>query len=421
MAELDSHPIQLRVDDDLARSRLTVFFRLLLTIPHFIWLALWGIAVVFAVIGNWVVTLFRGTPPAGLHRFLSSYTRYAVHVGAYFYLAANPFPGFTGAPGYPVDVEIAEPERQDRWKTGFRLLLAIPAFLVVGAIGSGSGSASFGGASYGFSGGLAAVVALLAWFACLARARMPRGFRNAIAYSVGYTAQVYGYVLLLTDRYPNSDPASFPVVEDPGPRPIRLRTTDDLARSRLTVFFRLLLAIPHFVWLTLWGIVALLTALVNGIAAVFMGRAPSALHRFLAAFIRYQIHVYSYVSLMANPFPGFTGRPGSYPVEVEIDYAEHQNRWITFFRLFLSFPALLIAGALSGALFVAAFLGWFASLARGRMPVGLRNLGTYALRYSAELGGYFNVLTDRYPYTGPTLHGAAPSAPPTSTPAPSEG
>ena len=36
------HPIQLIVTDDLSRSRLTVFFRLLLVIPHWIWLGLWG-------------------------------------------------------------------------------------------------------------------------------------------------------------------------------------------------------------------------------------------------------------------------------------------------------------------------------------------------------------------------------------------
>lgn len=34
---------------------------------------------------------------------------------------------------------------------------------------------------------------------------------------------------------------------------MRLTVTDDLRRSRLTVFFRLLLAIPHFIWWTLWA------------------------------------------------------------------------------------------------------------------------------------------------------------------------
>ena len=39
--ELPAHPVTLVQDDDGRRSRLTVFFRLLLAIPHFVWLALW--------------------------------------------------------------------------------------------------------------------------------------------------------------------------------------------------------------------------------------------------------------------------------------------------------------------------------------------------------------------------------------------
>ena len=58
--------------DDLRRSRLTVFFRLLLALPHIVWLLLWGIVAFFAVIANWFVTLFRGTPARGLHRFISA-------------------------------------------------------------------------------------------------------------------------------------------------------------------------------------------------------------------------------------------------------------------------------------------------------------------------------------------------------------
>ena len=65
------HPVRLTVEDDLRRNRLTVFFRLLLAIPHLIWVTLWTIAVVFAAVANWFVTLFAGRPAAGLHRFLS--------------------------------------------------------------------------------------------------------------------------------------------------------------------------------------------------------------------------------------------------------------------------------------------------------------------------------------------------------------
>jgi len=33
----EAHPVRLTVEDDYVRSRLTVFFRLLLAIPHLIW------------------------------------------------------------------------------------------------------------------------------------------------------------------------------------------------------------------------------------------------------------------------------------------------------------------------------------------------------------------------------------------------
>jgi hypothetical protein len=38
--------------------------------------------------------------------------------------------------------------------------------------------------------------------------------------------------------------------------PARITVDDDLRRSRLTVFFRLLLALPHIVWLYLWSFAA---------------------------------------------------------------------------------------------------------------------------------------------------------------------
>ena len=46
-------------------------------------------------------------------------------------------------------------------------------------------------------------------------------------------------------------------------------------------------------------------------------------------------------------------------------------------------------------LLVCAFLGWFASLARGRMPKGLRDAGAYAIGYTAQATAYFLLVTDR--------------------------
>lgn len=407
---MEPHPIRLVVADDLRRSRVTVFFRFLLAIPHLIWLLLWSSIALFPIAPiAWILTLVRGTLPRPLWDFFAALVRYTTHVYAYVFLAGNPFPGFVGKAGsYPIDVEIALPTRQNRWKTLFRLLLALPAlylaaFLLVFAAPQYAYDEATG-EEYAFFvvWGVSAAVGFLAWFACLALGRMPRGFRDLLAYTLRYGAQTWGYLLFLADRYPDADPSE-PAAAGPTPvQPVRLRVEDDLRRSRLTVFFRLLLTIPHFVWLALWGIAVFVALIVGWFAALITGRLPEALHRFVAAYVRYATHVYAFLALVANPFPGFAGAAGSYPVDVEIAPPEPQSRWKTLFRLLLAMPALLLASALVLPLELVALFGWFVGLFLGRMPEGLRDLGAYVLRYQAQTYAYSFLLTDSYPYSGPT-------------------
>jgi hypothetical protein len=408
---MERHPIRVIIEDDLERSRLTVFFRLLLAIPHLIWLLLWSIGALVAAVVNWFATLALGRSPEGLHGFLAAYVRYATHVYAYLSLAANPFPGFVGAPGsYPVDVEIDPPEPQGRWRTGFRIVLVIPALILANALVGGPGGGGGGGARgdedaptwFDFSGGgLLVLVAFLAWFVCLVRGRMPLGFRDLEAYALRYGAQTWGYLLLLTDRYPNSNPALPVASPPPQPQTIRIAVDDDLRRSRLTVLFRLLLFLPHLVWFLLWSVAAFFAAVVGWFVTLATGRMLVGLHRFLAAYIRYGTHISAYVFIVANPFPGFTGAAGTYPVDLEVDPPARQSRWITLFRLFLAIPAWLVGGALGSVLFVIGVFCWFVGLVTGHVPEGLRNLGVYAVRYSAQAHAYLYLLTDRYPYSGP--------------------
>jgi hypothetical protein len=395
-------PIRVRLDDDLRRSRLTVFFRLLLAIPHLVWLVLWTAAAVVAVVLGWVIALATGRLPRPLHRFLAAYVRYGAHVSAYVLVVANPFPGFTGAPGYPFDVEIPAPERQRRWTVALRPLLAVPALLVGAAVGASGGR-----------GGLAVTCGLLGWFAALATGRMPRGLRDLAAFGLGYTAQASAYALLLSPRYPSADPDAAGPRWDRPPHPVSASISDDGRRSRVTTLFRLLLAIPHLLWVSLWSVLALLAAIANGVVVLARGRSADALHRFLAAYVRYYAHVLAFITLVANPFPGFVGAPG-YPVDVEIGRPERQSRPVTLFRIVLGLPALLVAAGYAAVLLVLGVLGWFAALATGRMPSGLRDLGAVAIRYTSETNAYWLVLTDRYPHASPALR------PPPVDPAPIE-
>lgn len=406
---MEPHPIRLVVRDDLKRSRLTVLFRLLLALPHLVWLAIWGYGALYLVSPiAWLLTLILGRLPEPLWRFFSPLVRYATHVYAFIFLAGNPFPGFTGRAGsYPIDLEIDPPGRQNRWKTAFRLLLASPALVLAGVllvlpvVGSTYDETTDQAYPYFFVTGVALTVSFLAWFVCLVLGRIPTGFRDLLAYSLRYNAQTWGYLFLVTDRYPDADPRD-PPAELPPYRPVSVALgDDDLRRSRLTVFFRLLLTFPHFVWLFLWSIVALVVIVVGWFATLVLGRLPLPFHRFLAAWLRYQTHVFAFVTLVANPFPGFAGAAGSYPVDVRIDPPARQHRLKTLFRLFLAYPANLVNSVLTAVLWLVAFFGWFVGLVLGRVPRGLRGLGAFALGYSAQTTGYLCLLTDRYPYSGP--------------------
>ena len=163
------HPLRLPVTDDLQRSRLTVFFRLLLAIPHIIWLMLWTIAVFFVLIVAWVAALIKGRLPDGMHSFFANYLRYSTRLVT-----------------YPVDLHVDPPQAQSRWKILFRGILSIPAQILAWVFGQVLG-----------------IVAFLAWFVCLFIGRMPKGMEDLGVYCLRYQQQTYGYMMLLTERYPS--------------------------------------------------------------------------------------------------------------------------------------------------------------------------------------------------------------------------
>jgi 2-(1,2-epoxy-1,2-dihydrophenyl)acetyl-CoA isomerase len=180
------HPVRLVVRDDLRRWRLTVALRLLLAVPHLAVLYAWTYLALAVAVVNWVITLARGRTPQGVHDWTGRFVRYGVHVQAYVFLVADPFPGFRGWAGtYPVDLDLAPPRRQARWKTLLRVVLAIPAFVLATVLAT-----------------VLEVLALICWFIALAVGRVPKGMRDLMAYCLRYYAQTYAYLLLLTDRYP---------------------------------------------------------------------------------------------------------------------------------------------------------------------------------------------------------------------------
>jgi hypothetical protein len=182
--------------------------------------------------------------------------------------------------------------------------------------------------------------------------------------------------------------------------PIGLIVEDDLKRNRLTVFFRILLAIPQAIVLFFWAILAYLAVIVAWFAALIMGRVPDGLHTFLARFLRATTHLNAYVLLLADPWPPFTGEEGTYPVDLRVDGPDKQNRLTVFFRTLLAIPALLLSYVFGLVNRLVAFLGWFICLFTGRMNEGMRDVSAWMLRYEIQTYAYVMLVTGKYPSLG---------------------
>ena len=185
----------------------------------------------------------------------------------------------------------------------------------------------------------------------------------------------------------------------PQSHPVRLRITDDLARTRLTVFFRLILAVPHFVWQAVLAVFAIVAAIVSWFCALITGRVPDGLHGFLAGYLRYATHVSAYLFLLAEPYPGFlfVNLKHDYPIDVEIAGPEEQGRLSVAFRIILAIPAMILANILRNLSGILAFFSWWIALFTARIPAGIRDFGAFALRFETQTYAYIGLLTPRYP------------------------
>jgi Domain of unknown function (DUF4389) len=201
------------------------------------------------------------------------------------------------------------------------------------------------------------------------------------------------------EQQPPVEPPELPPIEPPRPHTVRLIDHDDLKRSRLTVLVRAFLVLPHLIWLTLYASVAVFVALANWIVTLIKGRSPQRMHRWLVRYLRYTVYVYSYLYVLANPYPPFHGDQRSYTIDLQVEGPDEQRRLVTAFRLVLVIPAFVLGWVLSQVLQVIALIAWVIAVFLGRIPRGMEQLGLYCLRYQTQVYAYLLVVTDRYPST----------------------
>ena len=169
-------------------------------------------------------------------------------------------------------------------------------------------------------------------------------------------------------------------------------------RSRLSAFFRLILAIPLMLWLYVFSIVGYLAVAIAWFAIVITGRYPTGLYNLVARFTRFLACTNAYMGMLCDPYPSFVGsHDPSYPVRMHFVPLDRYSRLKTFFRAILSIPILILRYAVNLLFEIAAVAAWFVILITGRLPRGLFDVMVLANSYTARSDAYLVLLTETYP------------------------
>jgi hypothetical protein len=165
--------------------------------------------------------------------------------------------------------------------------------------------------------------------------------------------------------------------------------------SRLLIFIRGLLIIPHLFVLWLITIAALLISVVAWWAILVLGRYPTGMWDFVYKWSRWSANVFAYMLMMRDDYPPF-GAHG-YPVSFELTQMARQSRLLIFVRWLLLIPHLFILGLLYLAMYLGAIVAWWAILFTGHYPKGLFTFAEGVMRWSFRVHVYRMNLTDVYP------------------------
>ncbi len=180
--------------------------------------------------------------------------------------------------------------------------------------------------------------------------------------------------------------------------PVRLEVDYPPRLSRLLIFVKWLLAIPHYIALFVLGIGAFVVLIVSFFAVLITGRYPEGMFNFMVGVLRWGTRVSCYLFLMTDAYPPFSLEDDpNYPVRLQIDYPERVARWRPLVNWILVIPAAIAAYVIVLIAYVAVFIAWFAILFTARFPQPLFNASLVWHRWQVRIGAFEYWMTEKYP------------------------
>jgi hypothetical protein len=216
----------------------------------------------------------------------------------------------------------------------------------------------------------------------------------------------------------------------PGAYPVHYDVERQLTgRNRMTVGFRLILAIPHLLivggpgsmigfpigwigsgskgpggWVSfgggggVMGAAAGITALISWFAILFTGKQPRGLWDFSVMYLRWRAKAIAYTGLLRDEYPPFSLEDPPYPVSFGFgEFPEARDKLSVGLRLIYAIPHILILFFVGIAWAITAFIGWLSILFTGSYPEGLYNFAIGYMRWSLRVNAYLLLMTDEYP------------------------
>jgi hypothetical protein len=206
---------------------------------------------------------------------------------------------------YPASLEIDYPQKLDRVSSFFRILWAIPAMTILLLL-TASGDNSFmnetgkemSSNGSGITMGLFAATALVILF----RQRYPRWWFDFVLELNRFTTRVGAYLFLLTDQYPSTVEKQSVHMDIVYPD-----VKQDL--NRWLPIVKWLLALPHYIVLTILMIGVFVAVIIAWFAILFTGRYPRGLFDYVVGVARWNLRVSAYAFfLTTDQYPPFSLR-----------------------------------------------------------------------------------------------------------------
>jgi hypothetical protein len=181
--------------------------------------------------------------------------------------------------------------------------------------------------------------------------------------------------------------------------PVRVEYDRQETYSRLLIFVKWLLVIPHFFVLIFMWIGAVLAGIAAFFVVLFTGKFPPGIFDFLVGTTRWTYRAGAYALLMTDEYPPFSlDDDPNYPVRLNVEYPDHIANWRPLVHWLLIIPYYIVSYLIQAVwIYLVVVISWFAILFTGKYPEALWDFAVVANRWNLRTGAYTFFMTEQYP------------------------